>query len=70
LGVAVRVSEEQAGARSRRPYDDPPFRPTVVGDRWRILDELKPERTDKEVDRATVVLDDQRNQLKVHAAPG
>ena len=70
LGVAVRVSEEQAGARSRRPYDDPPFRPTVVGDRGRVLDEFKPERTNEELDRATVVLDDQRNQLEVHAAPG
>ena len=69
LGVAVRLSEQQAGARSWRPHDDPSFRPTVVGDRGRVLDEFKPERTNEEVDRATVVLDDQRNQLEWVTAP-
>jgi hypothetical protein len=38
LGVAVCLSEEQAGARSWRSHNDPALRPTVVGDRARVLD--------------------------------
>jgi hypothetical protein len=66
LGVAVCLSEEQAGARSWRSHNDPAFRLTVVGDRAGVLDQFKPERTNEKLNRETVVLDDQRNQLEVH----
>ena len=67
LRLTVGLSEKQAGAGSRRSHDDPPLRPTVVGGCGRVVDELKPQRTNEEVDRAVVVLDDQRHQFEVHA---
>ena len=53
--------------RAGRPDDHPPLRPTIIGQRWRVLHQLEAE-TDEERDRRVVLVDDQGHQLDVRHA--
>lgn len=66
LLVTIRLGEENAGDGARRTNDDPALRSPVVGRRWRIVDELEPERIDEEANRAIVVSDDDRHEVDGH----
>jgi hypothetical protein len=41
--------------------------PSVVGQRWRVFDELEAEDVDEEPAGTVVVVDDQSDLLEVHA---
>ena len=65
LAPAVGPSKEETGLSARRPHDNPPLRPPVVGERWRILDEFEAQCLHVEADGAVVVVDDDRRVLEV-----
>jgi hypothetical protein len=66
LPLAVRPREQNRSACLRRPDHHPPLGPAVVRGRRRILDQLKAELLDEELDRDVVVVDDQRDLFQMH----
>ncbi len=67
LPVTVRLSEQQRAGRAGRPNDHPPLGPSVVGQGRRVFDELEAEDVHEEPDGTVVIVDDQRELLKMHA---
>src|SRR6516165_1824382 len=67
LPLAVRASEHDAGLAPGRPDDDPPFRPPVVGQRWRVFGQVEPEDAREELDGPVIVVDDDRDLVQQHA---
>ena len=65
LRFTVRAREPLACRRSRRTNNDPPLGATVVRAGRRILDEVKAEHSDKEVDRRVVLPHDEGNELEM-----
>ena len=66
LIVTVGLRQQEAGDRTRRSDDDPPFRPSIVGVRRRVLDELETKLVNEEGDRLVVITDDQADERQVH----
>ena len=65
LLLAIRARKQQSGFGTGRPDHHPPFRTAVVGQRRRIFRELEAENIDEEPDRGIVVMDNERDEMKM-----
>jgi hypothetical protein len=67
LALPVRLGEQDAGLTAGRAHDDPPLRPAVIGQRRRVLDQVKSEGTGEKGNGLVVVVNDDRNLVQPHA---
>ena len=67
LALSVRLGEENAGVTAGRADDHPPLRPPVIGQRGRVLDQVKSESAGEERNGLVVVVNDDRNLVQSHA---
>jgi hypothetical protein len=70
LPFAIGLRQQHRACRSGRTYDDPPFRPSVIGLGWRVLYEFEAQGIDEEPDGVVIVVNDQGELLEVHASQG
>jgi hypothetical protein len=66
LAFPVRPSKEDACLSAGRPDDHPALGSPVIGQRWRVLDEVEPEHAGEEFDGRVVLIHDQSNQVDLH----
>ena len=64
--LPIRACQQDAGIRARRPDDNPPFRPAVIGQGWRILDQVESEDAGEEGDGRVVLGYDDGDQVQLH----
>jgi hypothetical protein len=67
LPGTVRAGEQEAGFGIRRPDDDPPLGATIVGQRWRVFDQVEAQDVSEELDGGFVFVYDDRDQGDSHA---
>lgn len=68
LSVAVSLRQQESSPGAWRPNDDPALRSPVIGRRRRVLDQLKAQSVNEEVDGQVVVVDDKADELEMHAS--
>ena len=67
LTLPVRLGEQDRGVAAGWADDHPPLRPAVVGQRRRVLDQVKSESAGEEGNGLVVVVNDDRNLVEPHA---
>lgn len=65
LMVTVRLGEEQTGAPTLWPDDDPSLCSAVIGEGRLVLDQVEVQDVDEERDRLVVVSDDECNEIEM-----
>src|SRR4051812_75593 len=63
--VAVGTREQNTCLTSFGPNDDPAFRPAVIGQRWHVFHQLKPQNVNEETDGCVVVTHDQCDEFEI-----
>ena len=66
LAFPVGLREQEACCCVRWTDHRPPFRSSIVRERWHVLCELEAEHVDEERNRFVVVVDNERHEVKMH----
>jgi hypothetical protein len=66
LTFVVRTGQQDPRSRPRWSHNDPAFGLSLFGVGWRILDEIKAQSVDEELDCGVVLVYDEGDQVEVH----
>jgi hypothetical protein len=66
LAFSVCTGEKKTRLCAGRADDHPALGSSVVGERWRVLDEVEPEYAGEKRNGRVILVDDQGNQVDLH----